>query len=134
MLIRESSVSTKVGEAESKILLEPDGGVTSVMPWFHSVTIDTVPYNVLADKEALLGESYPVPAKQRTEIGGDLANRFEWKYFMRPNQQNKQKSQTPRIISKVGRRLRVNGENVLSLNTIERHHLRQRSLTTKPNL
>ncbi|XP_045480143.1 teneurin-m isoform X2 [Harmonia axyridis] len=115
MLIRESSVSTKIGEAESKILMQPDGGVTSIMPWFHSVSIDTVPYNVLADKEALLGESYPVPAKQRTEIGGDLANRFEWKYFIRPNQQNKGKSSIPRVISKVGRRLRVNGENILSL-------------------
>lgn len=63
----------------------------------------------------LSGESYPVPAKQRTEIGGDLANRFEWKYFIRPNQQNKAKSSIPRVISKVGRRLRVNGENILSL-------------------
>ncbi|XP_063907083.1 teneurin-m isoform X3 [Zophobas morio] len=114
MLIKGSSVSTKVGDAENKIILLADGSVASNSPWSHSITTDTVPYNILADKEPLLGESYPVPAKQRTEIGGDLANRFEWRYFVRPNQ-NKGKSSTPKTISKVGRKLRVNGENLLTL-------------------
>ncbi|XP_068907175.1 teneurin-m isoform X4 [Tenebrio molitor] len=114
MLIKGSSVSTKVSDAENKIILLADGSVASNSPWSHSVTTDTVPYNILADKEPLLGESYPVPAKQRTEIGGDLANRFEWRYFVRPNQ-NKGKSSAPKTISKVGRKLRVNGENLLTL-------------------
>ncbi|XP_044256004.1 teneurin-m isoform X5 [Tribolium madens] len=112
MLIKGSSVSTKIGDADNKIILLADGSVASNSPWSHSVTTDTVPYNILADKEPLLGESYPVPAKQRTEIGGDLANRFEWRYFVRPNQN---KGKTPKTVSKVGRKLRVNGENLLTL-------------------
>lgn len=47
--------------------------------WAHTTITDTVPYNILGDKEALLAESYPIPSKQRTELGGDLANRFEWR-------------------------------------------------------
>ena len=60
-----------------------DGSVSTVAPWGHIVSTDTVSYSVLADIDPVLGESYPVPGKQKTEIGGDLANRFEWRYFMR---------------------------------------------------
>lgn len=60
-----------------------DGSVSTVAPWGHTVSTDTVPYSVLAEPDPVLAESYPVPGKQRTEIGGDLANRFEWRYFLR---------------------------------------------------
>ncbi|VEN54416.1 unnamed protein product [Callosobruchus maculatus] len=116
MLIKGSSVSTKVEEVENKIILLADGSVAGISSWSHTVTTDTVPYNILADKDPLLGESYPVPAKQRTEIGGDLANRFEWRYFVRPNPNSKSnKSLAPRIVTKVGKKLRVNGENLLTM-------------------
>ncbi|KAJ8984541.1 hypothetical protein NQ317_006827 [Molorchus minor] len=116
MLIKGSSVSTKIENVESKIILLADGSAASITPWSHSITTDTVPYNILADKEPLLGESYPVPAKQRTEIGGDLANRFEWRYFVRPNPNSKgNKGILARTITKVGRKLRVNGENLLTM-------------------
>ncbi|XP_076273630.1 teneurin transmembrane protein Ten-m isoform X3 [Rhynchophorus ferrugineus] len=115
MLIKGPSVSTKIDDTEHKIILFPDGGVTSLSSWSHSTTTDTVPYNVLADKDPLLGESYPIPAKQRIEIGGDLANRFEWRYYVRPNQNAKGNKNIPRAISKVGKKLRVNGENILTM-------------------
>ncbi|XP_072394437.1 teneurin-m isoform X1 [Diabrotica undecimpunctata] len=116
MLIKGSSVSTKVDEVENRIILLPDGSVTSESSWSHSITTDTVPYNILADKDPILGESYPVPAKQRIEIGGDLANRFEWRYFVRPNSNSKSsKNISPRILTKVGKKLRVNGENLLTM-------------------
>lgn len=113
MLIKGSSVSTKVDEAENRFILLSDGSVGTMTPWTHSVTTDTVPYNILTEKDPVLGESYPVPAKQRTEIGGDLANRFEWRYFVRPNQNGKPKGQ--RIVTKVGKKLRINGENLLTI-------------------
>lgn len=57
---------------------------------------------------------YPVPAKQQTEIGGDPANRLEWRYFLRRMQLGKSnKGQRP--ISQVWRKLRVNGDKVLTL-------------------
>ncbi|XP_057653225.1 teneurin-m isoform X11 [Diorhabda carinulata] len=116
MLIKGSSVATRIDEVENRIILLPDGSVTSESSWSHSITTDTVPYNILADKDPILGESYPVPAKQRIEIGGDLANRFEWRYFVRPNQNSKNnKNASPRILTKVGKKLRVNGENLLTM-------------------
>lgn len=69
MLIKGSSVSTITKDIENKIILLPDGSTTTISSWGHTIATDTVPYNVLSDKELLLGESYPVPAKQRTEIG-----------------------------------------------------------------
>lgn len=71
------------GEAEYQSVLSGDNSVSTVSPWGHTISIDTVPYPILADIDPVLAESYPVPAKQKTDIGGDLANRFEWKYFVR---------------------------------------------------
>lgn len=116
MLIKGSSVSTKIGESEQKTILLADGSVSGMTPWGHAVTTDTVPYSVLAEIDPLLGESYPVPAKQRTEIGGDLANRFEWRYVLRRTQNSKGgKASSSKSISQIGRKLRVNGENLLTL-------------------
>ncbi|CAH4031741.1 unnamed protein product [Pieris brassicae] len=83
------------------------------MPWGHVISTDTVPYTILSEIDPILGESYPVPAKQRTEVGGDLANRFEWRYFLRRLQSNKGKSS--KAVAQIGRKLRVNGENLLTL-------------------
>uniref|UniRef100_A0AAR5Q7H5 EGF-like domain-containing protein n=1 Tax=Dendroctonus ponderosae TaxID=77166 RepID=A0AAR5Q7H5_DENPD len=115
MLIKGSSVSTKVEDLRNKIMMYPDGGVASFRAWTHSITTDTVPYNILADKGPLLAESYPIPSKQHTEIGGDLANRFEWRYYIRPNSNSKGNKNIPRAIAKVGKKLRVNGENILTM-------------------
>ncbi|XP_025831537.1 teneurin-m isoform X2 [Agrilus planipennis] len=116
MLIKGSSVVTKIGESEHKSILLADGSVTSIAPWSHSTSTDTVPYSILAEINPLLGESCPVPAKQRTEIGGELANRFEWRYFLRRLQVTKGKiSTTSKTITHVGRKLRVNGENLLTM-------------------
>lgn len=47
--------------------------------------------------------------------GTDLANRFEWKYFIRPNPNFKANKSIQRSIAKVGKKLRVNGENLLTM-------------------
>ncbi|XP_026674472.1 teneurin-m isoform X7 [Ceratina calcarata] len=114
MLIKGSSVITKIGEAEQRTTVLPDGSVGQVTPWAHAVSTDTLPYSVLAEIEPLLGESNPVPAKQRTEIAGDLANRFEWRYFLRKQQGNKNRGNS-KSVAQVGRKLRVNGDILLSL-------------------
>ncbi|XP_044730762.1 teneurin-m isoform X2 [Chrysoperla carnea] len=115
MLIKGASVTTKVGDAQQHAIVLADGSVTSVTPWGHTITTDTVPYSILTEIDPLLGESYPVPAKQRTEVGGDLANRFEWRYFPRRLPSGKNKAITNRAVAQVGRKLRVNGENLLTL-------------------
>lgn len=51
--------------------------------WGNRVTIESVPYAVLMEANSVLVESYPVPGKLKTEIGSELANRFEWRYYLR---------------------------------------------------
>ncbi|XP_013175097.1 PREDICTED: teneurin-3 isoform X3 [Papilio xuthus] len=113
ILIKGSSVNTKLGEAEKRTIISTDGSISSSMPWGHIISTDTVPYTILSEIDPILGESYPVPAKQRTEVGGDLANRFEWRYFLRRLQSNKGKGN--KAVAQIGRKLRVNGENLLTL-------------------
>ncbi|XP_022901485.2 teneurin-m isoform X3 [Onthophagus taurus] len=114
MLIKGSVVLNRIGESEQKTILLPNGAVETTSSWGHTITTDTVPYSVLSEIDPLLGESYPIPAKQRTEVGGDLANRFEWRYFLRRIQNGKSKN-SPKTIAQVGRKLRINGENLLTL-------------------
>ncbi|KAK6625770.1 hypothetical protein RUM43_006069 [Polyplax serrata] len=115
MLIKGSSVATKLGEAVHEIMFEENGSVWSKTPWGHTIATEVVPYTILADLDPVLGESFPVPAKQKTDIGGDLANRFEWRYFLRRGPGGKGSGKTGKAITQVGRKLRVNGENLLSL-------------------
>ncbi|PNF20246.1 Teneurin-m [Cryptotermes secundus] len=117
MLIKGSSVVTRLDEAEHRTLVLADGSVVNMAPWSHTVSTDTVPYTVLSDIDPVLGESFPVPAKQKTEIGGYLVNRFEWRYFLR-QAQGGGKSGVGRGSGKplvqVGRKLWINGENLLT--------------------
>ncbi|KAJ1529492.1 hypothetical protein ONE63_006265 [Megalurothrips usitatus] len=118
LLIKGTSVVTKLGEARQKTVLLADGSVATTAPWGHTVSTDTVPYNVLSEIDPMLGESYPVPSKQRTEVGGDLANSFEWRYFRGQNQQGQVNAKIKpgiKAAGPVGRKLRVNGENILAL-------------------
>ncbi|XP_075972354.1 teneurin transmembrane protein Ten-m isoform X3 [Anticarsia gemmatalis] len=112
ILIKGSSVNTRIGDAEKKTIISSDSSISSSMPWGHVISTDTVPYTILAEVDPILGESFPIPAKQRTEVGGDLANRFEWRYFLR---KLLNKGRNGKFISQVGRKLRVNGENLLTL-------------------
>lgn len=113
ILIKGNSVNTKVGESEKKTIISTDGSISSSMPWGHVISTDTVPYTILSEIDPILGESYPVPAKQKIEVGGDLANRFEWRYFLRRLQSNKGKGN--KAVAQIGRKLRVNGDNLLTL-------------------
>lgn len=112
ILIKGSSVNTRVGDAEKKTIISSDGSIASSMPWGHIISTDTVPYTILAEVDPILGESFPIPAKQRTEVSGDLANRFEWRYFLR---KLLNKARYGKSISQVGRKLRINGESLLTL-------------------
>jgi teneurin len=111
LLISGPSVSKKLGEFETHVTtLLADGSVISETPWKQKISTETTAYTVLSDIDPVLGESFPVPAKQKTEIDGDLANRFEWRYFLRREGKGKNKA-----VVQIGRKLRVNGENLLTL-------------------
>lgn len=106
------------------------------------MTIESVPYAVLMEANSVLVESYPVPGKLKTEIGSEVANRFEWRYYLRgqsggklkPGEGNyspsfdtfdKHENQdralnstielTAKSVAQVGKKLRINGESIVSL-------------------
>lgn len=83
MTVRGSSVITKTGESEKRTSISTDGSLSTMLPWGSVIGTEVVPYQILADVDSVLAESYPVPAKQKTEIGSEITNRFEWKYFQR---------------------------------------------------
>lgn len=60
-----------------------DRSVVVSTAYSHLIATETSPYAVLSDMEPSLGETFPVPAKQKVEIGGELVSRLEWRYFIR---------------------------------------------------
>lgn len=63
--------------------MQPEGSVTVLTPFGHLTATDTVPYGAVLGESDSLAETFPVPAKQKVEIGGELVSRLEWRYFVR---------------------------------------------------
>ncbi|XP_050695509.1 teneurin-m-like isoform X5 [Eriocheir sinensis] len=104
MLIKGALVTETVGSASSVTAQLADGAVVTRTPWGHHIATETVPYNLLQDHT--LAQSYPVPGRQRTEIGDELVNSFDWKYFLDTDEGGS--------VNQVGRKMRVNGEDLLT--------------------
>ncbi len=107
-----SSVSKFVGQSEEIVSLQADRSVVVMTPYSHLIATETSPYAILSDRDAALGEIFPVPGKQKVEIGGELVSRLEWRYFVRRRSSN-QRNQ--REIVQLGKKMRVNGENLITV-------------------
>ena len=104
------SVSKKVGQAEEVVSMQPDRSVVILTPFGHLTATETSPYGaVLGESDSSLAETFPVPAKQKVEIGGELVSRLEWRYFVRRRRAEK------KDFVQLGKRMRVNGENLLTV-------------------
>jgi YD repeat-containing protein len=106
--IKGSSVFKRIGKWEQVTSGIHDGIVVIQNPWGQVVTTESVPYNLLGDISPALSDSFPVPGKQKTELGGDLVNRVEWRYIARKEGKGKNKQ-----VVQVDKKLRINGDNVL---------------------
>ncbi|VVC40590.1 Hypothetical protein CINCED_3A025864 [Cinara cedri] len=116
MLIKGTSVETKSGGgSEEHTSITGEGDIVSETSWGNRVTIESVPYAVLMEENSVLVESYPVPGKLKTEIGSELANRFEWRYYLRGLSGGKLKPGETKSVAQVGKKLRINGENIVYL-------------------
>ncbi|XP_066954350.1 teneurin-m-like isoform X2 [Macrobrachium rosenbergii] len=105
MLIKGALVTETVGTASRVTAQLPDGSVISRTAWGHHIATETVPYTLLQDHT--LAHSYPVSGRQRTEIGDELVNSFDWKYFVETSERHGP-------VTQVGRKMRVNGEDLLT--------------------
>ncbi|KAK3862550.1 hypothetical protein Pcinc_031597 [Petrolisthes cinctipes] len=105
MLIKGALVTETIGSASSVTAQLTDGSVVTRTAWGHHIATETVPYNLLQDHT--LAHSFPVPGRQRTEIGDELVNSFDWKYFV-------ERSVPSGPVTQVGRKMKVNGEDLLT--------------------
>ena len=88
--------------------MQPDRNVVILTPFGHLTATETSPY-VLRESDSSLAETFPVPAKQKVEIGGELVSWLEWRYLVRRRRAEKED------FVQLGKRMRVNGENLLTV-------------------
>ena len=88
--------------------MQPDRNVVILTPFGHLTATETSPY-VLRESDSSLAETFPVPAKQKVEIGGELVSWLEWRYLVRRRRAEK------KDFVQLGKRMRVNGENLLTV-------------------
>ncbi|CAL4063225.1 unnamed protein product [Meganyctiphanes norvegica] len=105
MLIKGALVTETIGMAPSVTAQLADGSVVTRTGWGHHIATDTVPYSLL--KDHTIASSFPVAGRQRTEIGDELVNSFDWKYF-------NERPDRLADVTQVGRKMRVNGEDLLT--------------------
>lgn len=135
-------IRVQSGGSEEHTSITSEGDIVSETSWGNRVTIESVPYAVLMETNSVLVESYPVPGKLKTEIGSEVANRFEWRYYLRGQSGSKLKpgegnysppfdrfdklenhertlnstiELTAKSVAQVGKKLRINGDNIMSL-------------------
>ena len=91
--------------------MQPDRSFVTLTPFGHLTATETSPYGaVLGESDSSLAETFPVPAKQKVEIGGELVSWLEWRYFVR-----RRRAEMKKDFVQLGKRMRVNGENLLTV-------------------
>ncbi len=96
--------------------MQPDRSVIVLTPFGHLTATETIPYGAVLGESDSLAETFPVPAKQKVEIGGELVSRLEWRYFVRRRRSASGTKETPqKEIVQLGKKMRVNGENLLTV-------------------
>jgi len=108
ILVQLNSVVERVGESLTRMSMQSDGSTSLALPFGAMTMVETAAHSILSDIDPLLGESYPVPVKQRTDVKNELANRLEWRYYLKRTQNGQKK------IPPVARKLRINGESLLT--------------------
>ena len=88
----------------NSVQLKSDKSFISSTSWGHKHTVETSPYLLLKNsKQVGLAESFPVPFRERTDIGRSAVSRFEWQYYQTGSRE------------KVGKKLRVSGDHLLTV-------------------
>jgi teneurin len=109
LMVQSNQLVEHIGETITRMMIENSGSTTKIAPYGFSVAVETSPHAILSEVDSLVGETYPVPSKQKTELKNELVNRFEWKYSLKRVQNVGQRQKSQPVVKK----LRVNGEGIL---------------------
>lgn len=108
--IQKNQIIQHIGETITRMSIDNSGATVRIAPYNIAKSVETSPHAILSEIDALIGETYPVPSKQKIELKNELVNRFEWRYVVKKSGQNiSQRQKTQPIVKK----LRINGEGVL---------------------
>ena len=111
LLIQKSFVHKSMGHEVEIVQIESDRSFIMESRWGHKFVTKTAPFILLHGENPGLAESFPVPSIERTEIGKDIVNTVEWDYYAN----SPAPGALSAMISKVGKKLKVNGESVMSV-------------------
>ena len=103
LLMQPTMVTQLIGDGlGNSVQLKSDKSFISSASWGHKHSIETSPYLLLKNSKVVgLAESFPVPFRERTDIGRNAVSRFEWQYFGNSD--------------RIGKKLRISGENLLTV-------------------
>ncbi len=114
LLIRPGLIQASLDDEErvTSISMLPDRGFIMDSKRGARFTLETTPFTVSGQEK----ESFPIPSAERTDLGRDLVNLFEWDFEEEKN--------------KISKNLKVNGGNLLS---IERTHMSTSDIVSLDN-
>lgn len=102
LLIQPGLIQAFSYDSKDVIQMQSDRSFIANTKWGTRFNIQTAPYKVEGGQK-----SFPIASSQRTDIGRDTVNRMEWKYSVQEGSGSTK--------DQVGKRLRVNGEPILSV-------------------
>ena len=110
LLIQKSFVHKQRGHEVEIVQMEADRSFILESRWGQKFVTRTAPTILLHGDNPGLAESFPVPSLERTEAGREVVTSVEWDYY------SAAPSPGPaRELTKVGKRLKVAGEAVVSV-------------------
>lgn len=75
LMVQSNQLVEHVGETITRFVKENTGNTLKTSPHGIAVTVETAPHAILSEIDSLVGETYPVPSKMKTELKNELVNR-----------------------------------------------------------
>lgn len=86
--------------------------------------IESLNSPVIADTWAKMSELWPLPSIMRIVLNSENVRRVEWRYFVKRNSANNKQTESSKkpTLTSVGRKLKLNGNSVLSIEFDKESH------------
>ena len=114
LLIQRGLLHKSVGHEVEVVQAEADRSCLKESKWGHRIVLKTAPSILLEGESPGLAESFPVPALERTEVGKEVVNQLEWVYYSAADGSSLSSSENG-LVDRVGKRLKVNSEQILTV-------------------
>ncbi|ESP00102.1 hypothetical protein LOTGIDRAFT_91191, partial [Lottia gigantea] len=107
-----SSQFLKMSSTQTKVTYLPDGAVIVLFPSNLTVAIETGGHPIMENEHRM-------HFKRKVIVPDAYMHRMEWRFYLR----RKGRSRHSRVIEKIGQRMRINGENLLTVEYDRNQHM-----------